>query len=173
MRAAPILLVLGLLRSEAHADVGAMVGAGVPSGASASLVYRTSGMVRVHAGGAHNLVGPGVQAGVTLAPGRGPATPVLAVEAGRFFARDSNAAVERIAGAPSALAPEQLGYDFASAHLGLELGSSRARFYLHAGVSYLDAAWRSNDTDDGVTTMTTGVARGFAASARLGLLFYL
>ena len=169
-------LSLGAI-SDARADrprFGAMVDLGVPSGASASAVYRPVRALRFHAGGGHNLVAPGVQAGVSLAPLATWISPTLTVEAGRFFPGDANPAVERFTGEPSELAPERIGYDFASAQVGLELGREWATFYLHAGVSYLRGAWHGEDAGDEATTttMTEVDVRAVGVSARLGFIFY-
>ena len=164
--------------AHARADAprfGVMADVGVPSGAGGSLVYRPIRAVRLHAGGAHNLIAPGVTAGVTVVPFDFPVAPTLVLDGGRFFAGDANAAVERFTGEPMDGVPDRFGYDFASAHLGLEFGSSRATFYLHGGISYVRADMSiSEESDDGdVTTMTDADLRAFGPSARLGFIVYL
>jgi hypothetical protein len=171
------LLVLALVMSvPATAEAGrprfgVMMDVGVPSGAAGSVVYRPVGAVRLHAGGGHNLIGPGVEAGLAIAPLGGFLTPSLVLDAGRFFARDANPAVERIVGEHAAT-PERFGYDYASAHLGLELGGEWFTFYLRGGVSYVRADLSSADRDGDVTTMTDAEVRAVGVSARLGFIVY-
>lgn len=170
-------MLLACVPAVAHADAprfGVMADVGVPSGATGSLVYRPFGALRVHAGGGHNLVGPGLLAGITLAPLRRVVSPTLALDAGRYFERDANAAVTRVAGAPSDASPEGFGYDFASAHAGLEIGGDWFTFYVHGGVSYVRGDWTDTTTlDDGdVTTMTDVHVRAVGVSARLGFVAY-
>lgn len=129
--------------------LGAMLDAGVPSGAGASIVYRPVRALRVHAGAAHNGFGPGAGGGVTLAPLAGTVTPTLTVEAGRFSAAE-------------------LGYDYATAHVGVELGTRAYVFYLRGGVSGVDAAW----TGEHEMVTTTGAVRAVIPSLRLGFAVY-
>jgi hypothetical protein len=177
----PLCLVLFLAclswpvaaRAEAP-RFGVMMDVGVPSGAHGSVVYRPARALRVHAGGAHNLVAPGVQGGVTLALGTW-VSPVLGIEAGRFWPGDANRAVERVSGQPSSVAMlDRVGYDFASAHLGLELGRRWLTVYLRGGVSYLRATLHGHEAhDDGRGTTTTELdLRAVGASAKLGLIVY-
>jgi hypothetical protein len=152
-----------------------MADVGVPSGGSGSVVYRPIRALRVHAGAAHNLIGPGVQGGLTVAPLSSWVSPTLGVEAGRFFVRDANPAIARISGEESDVgALEHVAYDFASAHLGVELGRAWATFYVHGGVSWLRGDLGGSDTseDGSVTTMTDVGVRGFGVSARLGFIVY-
>jgi hypothetical protein len=117
--------------------LGIMTDIGVPDGAQGSLVVRPWKALRFSLGGGYNMISKGVRAGVTLLPfGRGPA---LAVEAGRYFQGDANAAVTKVAG-PGFSGIDLLnnvGYDYANAHAGLDFGYKRVTFYIHGGMSYL------------------------------------
>src|SRR5688500_7402619 len=69
---------------DARADsprFGVKMDVGVPSGAGGSVVYRPVHALRIHAGGGHNLVGPGVQAGISIAPLRTAVSPTLMLDA--------------------------------------------------------------------------------------------
>src|SRR3954465_15242351 len=105
MRAAVAMMVMGMAATAsaepslvAHAPswsdntgtVGLMTDVGLPDGGTASLVVRPIRALRVEAGVAHDVVGPGVRGGVTWIPLSSWATPVLSVGYGRFFERDAN-----------------------------------------------------------------------------------
>lgn len=160
---------------EARADLGVQMDVGVPGGAQGALVYRPVRALRVHAGGAHNGIGPGLRGGASVIPFGTVVTPTLVIDAGRFFARDANPVIEDVSGEPSDLGTfERFGYDFASAHVGLEVGRSRATFYLRGGVSWVRAELGGDDmADDGSSSTTTDVeVRAIGASASLGFIIY-
>lgn len=166
--------------------LGLMLDAGVPDGGNVSLVYRPISRVRLNAGVSHNLVGPGVRGGITLAPFTTWFTPTVSGTYGRFFERDANPAARMMLNDPALSSPalERFGYDYADAHLGLEFGRRRLTFFIHGGVTRvwgsvhnLDDAGETDgaQADDGMTvtftedptfTLTT-------LSARLGLVYYL
>lgn len=175
-----IVAALALLAAadDARADAprfGMMMDVGVPSGASGAVVYRPARAVRLHAGAGHNLVAPGVHGGVSLVPLATTLSPTLVVEAGRFFPGDPNAAVARVAGDADVMTlPDELAYDWASAHVGLEIGREWLTFYLHGGVSVVDGAIHSDTTaeDGSVSTTTAADVRAVGVSARVGLILY-
>lgn len=119
---------------------GVLVDAGVPDGVGASLLVRPVGWLRVHGGVITNGFAPGIRGGVTLVPWLSVVSPGLTLEAAHYFAGDANGLL-RLAGAGNDFhSPllEDIGYRFASAQLGLELGSQeRLSFFVRAGVSYL------------------------------------
>ena len=125
--------------ATAAPPVGIMVDAGVPDGLSGSLVLQPSQRFRLHVGGAYNLVAPGVRGGVSFAVLPAFITTTLNVEAGRFFPGDANPLARRLTGdATLNSAPlSAIGYDFASAHVGFELGFRRVTAYLHMGASVI------------------------------------
>ncbi len=118
--------------------LGIMADIGVPDGAMASLVYRPLSMVSVHGGLGYNLIAPGIRAGATLRPIPWMISPTFTIEAGRYRHGDANQAATMLGisteqdGSPIL---REVGYEFANFHLGIELGSSRFSFYLHAGWS--------------------------------------
>lgn len=179
-------LIAALVSSQAAVAepgrLGVMLDAGVPDGVTGSLVFRPVRAVMIHGGVGHNLIGPGVRAGVSLQPLPWAVRPSLSLEAGHYFPGDANRALRRV----GAVEPdsednpmlEEVGYQYANAHLGLELGRSRAVFYIHAGFSAVrgrirnaGAALAGDDQtielrDDPEITLWT-------PSARLGLIIFL
>jgi len=105
----------------------------------AGISYRPWQRLRLHVAAGTNSVSLGVRAGVVVVPfGVGPS---ISLEAGHYFDGDANRTASALAGSDyqrNAMA-ERLGYDFANAHLGLELGSEPLAFYVRGGVSYLHA----------------------------------
>src|SRR5439155_7834734 len=69
---------------------GAMVDAGVPDGATASIVVRPIRSLRVHAGVSHNAISLGERAGLTWVPLSWWASPTLSVEYGHYPEGNAN-----------------------------------------------------------------------------------
>jgi hypothetical protein len=168
--------------------IGLMVGAGVPDGATASLVYRPFSWLRTEAGGSYNLISKGVRGGVSLIPfGMGPS---VSLEAGHYFDGNANGLARNIAGGgfqDNAIL-QRIGYDFANAHLGLDFGMRRAVFFIHGGMSYIRASVHNVNTEissgtasggmgsSGGTTVSFNqdpIVRVFTPSVKLGLVFYI
>ncbi len=150
---AVILAASGRAQAE---RAGVMVDAGLPDGANLSLVARAS-LLRFHAGAGSNAAGPGVRAGLMLAP-RWSIAPTLSVEAGRYFAAE--------------LAGWQVAYDYASARVGIEIGNRRAAMFLAAGMSWVNGllvppAEEGHTVPDGVQLA------GVALSARIGIIVHI
>lgn len=168
-RAALCVMLFGTAASaeaEPLPSLGVMVDGGLPDGAMASVVYRPINAIRVHAGAGHNAISTGVRAGLTLVPFKTIVTPTLSFDYGHYPEGDANPIVQRFFGDEySAQMLENIGYDFANAHLGIALGRKRAAFYLQAGMS------RTTSTlhDDSTTVHLTM----WSPSARIGLVVYL
>jgi hypothetical protein len=116
-----------------------MADAGVPDGANAALAVRPARWLRLHAGAGHNTVSNGYRGGFALVPfGVGPS---FSLEAGHYREGDANGFVRRFVGTNAALAPlfHRVGYNYANAQLGLELGRHAVQFYVHGGFSYVRA----------------------------------
>ena len=140
---------------------------------------------RVEAGIASDGVGPGVRGGLTWIPLRSWATPIVGVSAGQMFERDANPLVRMISGDPTFSSPllQRVGYHFASARIGLELGRSRVTFFIHAGVSAVTAQIHGLDmatntagssSSPSVTVSTSDPhIRIVGVSANLGFIVYL
>lgn len=162
--------------------LGLMVGAGVPDGATGSVVYRPFSWVRGEAGLSYNMISKGVRAGVSLLPfGSGPSGTL---EAGHYFNGNANGIARSIAGAgfhDSAIL-QSVGYDYVNAHLGLDFGTRRVVFFLHGGMSYIRATVHNvneqiaSSTGSSNTTVSFGqdpTVRVVTPSAKLGLIFYI
>jgi len=165
--------------------VGVMADVGLPDGAGGSLVLRPKKWLRVTGGGTYNMISSGLRAGATLLPfGWGPS---LSVEGGHYFDGDANGLIRRFAGASyqSNAVLQRVGYDYANAHLGLDLGYRRVTFFLHAGFSYIratvhnvDSAIQSGTQSDASSSTQLSVKqdpiiRAITPSAKLGLIVYL
>jgi hypothetical protein len=163
--------------------VGVMLDAGVPDGATASLVLRPMSWLRAEAGGGYNLVSKSVRGGLSLIPfGSGPSATI---EAGHYFEGDANGLARKLAGAgfeDNALL-QRVGYDFVNAHLGIEMGARRVTFFIHGGMSYvrakvhnINAAIEQEMPSGGGTTVSFNqdpIVRAFIPSVKLGLIVYL
>ena len=182
---AVVIAFAALLASPAAADnnrrFGLMLDAGVPDGATGSLVYRPWSWLRVHGGGGYNLVSPGVRAGITLAPLPGTTTLTLNLDGGRYFGGDANPLARMITGDETVdvAALRDVGYDYANFHVGFEFGRKFATFYLHAGMSYVTGEMKNaSETFSGIDSYTTVEFKGdpriniWTPSLRLGLIVY-
>jgi hypothetical protein len=171
--------------STAHADphspyIGVMTDVGVPDGANASLAIRPVRPLRVEIGAAHNAIGPGVRAGATWIPLSSWATPVIGVGYGRFFDRDANPIARTVSGDPTFSSPllDRVGYDFATARAGVELGRKHVTFFIHAGLTRVTTDVHGIDQvssgDSMVTVSTTDPhVTLWTVSADLGFVVYL
>lgn len=163
---------------------GMMLDVGVPDGATASLVVRPIRPLRVDAGISYNGVSTGVRGGLTLVPFASWFTPTLSVDAGHYTDGDANPLARMITGNPMFSSPalDQVGYNYADAQAGLELGRKRFTFYLRAGITRvtgdvhnLGAAFSGDmpTMTKGTVTFGTDPALTITAlSARLGFVLY-
>jgi hypothetical protein len=144
--------------------LGLGVDAGIPNAAGASLVVKPWGWLRLHGGLAHDVIGHGYRGGLTLVPGQWFLTPTLDLSAGRFTKGDANRFAKGGGPGQQALL-SRLTYGFASAQVGLELGSQR-RFalFVRAGASYLRSRARGED----VTAFAAEKARTAGTTIRSG-----
>jgi hypothetical protein len=169
------------LAPEAVADrrYGVSLDAGVPDGANASLIYRPWSFARLHLGGGHNYIAPGIRMGLTLIPwGSGISA---SVDAGHYFRGDANPLARMLTGDASVevASLRDLGYDYANFHLGYEYGRKWATVYVHGGMSYLKGVMKNaNETFGDVDDYTKVMFRGdpkvgvWTPSVRLGLIVY-
>ncbi|MES1210117.1 MAG: hypothetical protein ABUS79_29630 [Pseudomonadota bacterium] len=168
--------------------LGLMVGAGIPDGATGSLVYRPFKWLRAEAGGSYNMISKGVRGGLSVIPfGMGPSATL---EAGHYFDGNANGIARSIAGGgfqDNAIL-QRVGYDFANAHLGLDFGVKRVVFFIHGGMSYVRANIRNVNAEiaSNMSSGTTGssggttvsfnqdpVVRIFTPSVKLGFVLYI
>lgn len=179
--------VVGTGSSEAIADdgsLGLMVDAGLPDGVNGSLVWRPTPRLRAHGGVGYNGFAPGVRAGASVAAFPFWVTPTFTVEAGRYFEGDANKLARMVSGDESFDEPvlRELGYDYANAHLGLEIGYSGMTFYVHGGLSMLqmrvrnvDESLAANfDSEEGarIEVRKDPTIRLTAPSGRAGFIYY-
>jgi hypothetical protein len=184
------LVVLSLLGSASLAHgapetrIGVMADVGLPDGANASLVVRPIRMLRLHAGGGHNYISPGVRGGITFVPFATWITPTLSVDYGRYFDGDANPLARMVSGDSSfsSTVLDHVGYDYGNAHVGIELGRTRATFYIHAGMSRITGNIRGLNAMAGGMSGDSGTSITFAddprvelwtVSARVGLVVYI
>ena len=111
----------------------------------------------------------------------------MSIEGGHYFDGDANGLIRKFAGSSyqSNAVLQRIGYDYANAHLGLDLGYRRVTFFIHGGLSFiratvhnLDAAIQSQSSADASSTTQLSVKqdpiiRAFTPSAKLGLIVYL
>ena len=180
--AQPSLIALGEQSADESGTVGVMTDVGVPDGATASLVVRPARALRVEAGLAHNYISPGYRASVTYIPFASWATPVLSIGYGTFLERDANSVAKQIDPTFTSPVLEKVGYDFANARVGLELGKKYFTFFIHAGVSRvtgtvhnLDQVVAAQTASDSTITVTSTDPKVtlWGASANLGFIFYV
>ncbi len=163
--------------------LGAMADVGVPDGATMSIVYRPLRPLRLHAGLSHNLISLGERVGVTWVPFASWVSPTLSLEYGHFAEGNANPAVQRLTGDDTNQSPvlDRVGYDYANARVGLELGRKWFTFYVHAGVSRITGTVHNLDAETmpesaGTTSVsftTDPTVRVWSVSARLGFIVYL
>jgi hypothetical protein len=163
--------------------IGFMADVGLPDGVNGSLVFRPMRWIHAQVGGGYNLISSGVRGGVTLAPfGWGPS---VTLEAGHYFDGNANGLAKQFAGASfkdNALL-ERIGYDYANAHLGFEIGYRRVTFYVHGGMSYIRTSVHNVDSfiqsqssassSTEVSVKQDPIVRATVPSAKLGLIVYL
>jgi hypothetical protein len=164
-------------------QLGLQMGAGIPDGATLSGIYRPFSWVRGEAGMSYNMISKGVRAGVSVLPfGSGPSA---SLEAGHYFTGNANGIARSIAGSgfhDSAIL-QQVGYDYANAHLGLDFGTRRVVFFIHGGMSYIRANIHNVNEQissaTGSSSSTTvsfnqdPMVRVLTPSAKLGLIVYI
>lgn len=127
-------------RPASGSRFGLQVESGLPEGLAVALTFRPIPALRLSAGPAWNYVSFGGQVGATIVPFRWAIAPTLSAEAGRYFRADLSRFVNAGTGAPSEIEPllKNVSYDYAAAHLGIELGSQRGlAFSLRAGLAYV------------------------------------
>jgi hypothetical protein len=165
-----------------HTRWGLMLDGGLPDLVGASVLYRPLPWLRVNGGLATNTAGVAVRAGVGVAF-YFPITPSLNLDVGHYFPADYRPLAQRLGmSTPDetvALALQDIGYDFASATVGLELGSPRHfSFFVRAGISYWsfnvgqsEAILRAALQDEGLTADPIQL-RFTSPSAKVGFLIY-
>jgi hypothetical protein len=157
-----------------------MVSIGAPDGFGIAVGARPLHWLRLHFGLLENMVSPGLYGGVTFIPLPYWISPTVSLEGGHFFEGNANALVGWFAHQSQLDLPllRSVGYDFATAHVGVELGSRRCVFFLHGGASYVSGSLTHvQESLQPAAGSTTVVARAISVkvigpSAKLGLAIY-
>lgn len=166
-------------RSGGQGHFGVLLEAGLPEGATISAAYRPVPSLRLFAGPAWNYVGVGLHGGIAIAPWHLAATPVLTVEAGRYFGADVSFVTKGGQGIPPELASllKDMTYTYAAVHAGIELGSQNGlSFAIDLGLGYiaLETKGTVTKTDGSGSTVTFKDPRLSATlpSLKLGLHYW-
>lgn len=144
---------------------GVAIDAGVPDGVQAAVMFRPWSFLRAHAGGGYNLVSPGIRGGLTLIPLDTIFRPTFSFEAGRYFTGNLHNVDKLIA--LGEMRETRVGYDWASAHLGLEVDWGGGAFFIQGGVTRIFASVGIPDFDEMMQ------ARVYAPTAKLGFIVWL
>ena len=163
--------------------IGAMADVGLPDGATASIVVRPIRALRLHAGVSHNMISLGERVGLTWVPLSWWASPTLSVEYGHYAEGNANPLARTVIGDATFKSAilERVGYDYANAHLGLELGRKWFTFYIHGGMSRITGTVHNISAEtmtgaEGTTTVTFSKdpsLKLWGPSARIGFVVYL
>ena len=163
--------------------LGLQIDAGAPGLGGATVLFRPWWWVRFNAGLAYDYVGYGVRGGVSFVPWHWAITPSLNLDYGHYLSGDATR-FSSSAGPAERELLRNATYDFATAQIGLELGSQRwFSFYLRGGFAYVTASAkgsqlsafaneRSNDPSLQFT-LADATARALIPCASLGFLFYV
>ena len=164
--AALALLAAAAAPAHAEAKVGVMADVGLPDGGTVSAVVQPIRPLRFRAGVGHNGIAPGIRGGVTLVPLPTSVTPTLTADVGAYREGDARPLARMLSGDEMLDTPglDRIGYRYAAARVGLEIGRDRFTMYLHAGAARL---WGRVHADDPADVTITSV------SARLGFILYL
>jgi len=165
---------------------GLFLGAGVPQGATLSLIYRPVPLVRLHAGPSWGYLKFGYHGGVTLTPIRWVISPTLGVEAGRYTSINVASA---ITDADPSVDPllKNVNVTYAAALLGFEFGSQRGfSFDLKLGLTWLKVDSKGTGTftgsggtvngggttNDATIKVTNPTLRASAPTVQLGFQYF-
>lgn len=160
---------------------GVLLDVGVPDGIAVSAVVRPLEWLRLNGGITSNTLSFGLRGGISLVPLSSIVSPSFNADFGHYFDTSYNKLVDRLGGSGlQTQAPiEDVGYNYASASVGLEVGSpNRFAAYLRVGLSYAslsidDAEALLQDVaDDPDITAKPLSLRFTTPSIKLGFLFY-
>ena len=160
---------------------GLLLDAGLPDGFSLSAIYRPAHWFRASAGAAYNIVGYGVRGGVSFIPFESVVTPSLNLDGGHFFDADATEVLRRALPDVDLSAagdiPRHVSYQYATASLGLEVGSPRrVVFYLRLGLSYMQSTIQGFEailrTFDPTVEAKNPTLRATVPAAKLGIVLY-
>jgi hypothetical protein len=161
--------------------LGMMLDVGAPDGLGVSALVRPLRWLRLNAGATTNSMGYGVRGGASLMPLELFLNPTLNVDLGHYFNADYGKLLERLHGGPSSAGTliRNVGYDYASASLGLEFSpSSHVTLFGQVGLSYwsirvedVESFIRDASDDPDITARPLSI-RLSSPAAKLGLIVY-
>ena len=160
--------------------LGGTVDAGLPDGLMGSFTFRPLSWMRASLGAGSNGISAGFRGGLTLLPfGFGPSATL---EYGRYLEGNANNLSKSVLGKSSPLL-DRVGYHFANAHLGVDIGFRRCVFFIHGGVSVvrgrihnLDSVIPATASSNGTTQVSVRSdphAQAVGPSLKLGLVVYI
>lgn len=165
--------------ADARPFLGVTLDVGAPDGANVALVAQPLRSIRLEAGAGYNAIAPCARGGVSLVPLSTFVRPVAAVHVGRCQEGDANPLARTASGDPtySSEMLERVGYDYATARVGLELGGERVAFFLHAGATRLTGNVRDASTEDAMASASITFTQDptvtlTTLSARLGFIVF-
>jgi len=123
---------------EPHKKFGVALDVGVPEVIGASFLYSPLHWLTLSTGITSDIGSAGLRAGVTFSPWRYWIRPTVTLEGGYTF--NGNATMLTKLFGYNGTELEELSYGYGNAHLGVEMGSERIRFFLRGGISYVSAA---------------------------------
>lgn len=166
-----------------YPEWGTAIDAGIPGGVNLDVLYRPMPFIRLWAGPAWNYAAFGFQGGAGVALANWGITPVLSVEAGRYFSTDVAQFVKSGGSVPAEMKPllQKISLNYAAALLGFEFGSPRGfSFALRLGLARLSLATHGSgtftqDNGQGGTTSVKFTDPRFTATApalKLGFQYW-
>ena len=159
---------------------GLMLDGGLPDGATASLVIRPVSLVRINGGMSYNGISKGYRFGASLIPLKSWISPTLSFDYGHYSDGDANALVRMVTSDATFenTALDRVGYSYADAHVGVELGRKWFTFYVHAGASRVTGSVHELASAVGAMPQTSisfasdPTVTLTSVSARAGFIFY-
>ena len=163
--------------------LGFQIDAGAPGLGGVTVLFRPWWWMRFNAGLAYDYVGYGVRGGVSFVPWHFVITPSLNLDYGHYLSGDASRFSSNAGPAERDLL-KNATYDFATAQIGLELGSQRwFSFYVRGGFAYVTASAKgtqlsalANEKSNDPSlqfSMADASARAVIPCASLGFLFYV
>lgn len=132
-----------------YPEWGMAIDAGLPGGVNLDVLYRPIPFIRLWAGPAWNYAAFGFQGGAGVALANWGITPVLSVEAGRYFSTDVAQFVGSGGSVPAEMKPllQKISLNYAAALLGFEFGSPRGfSFALRLGLARMSIETHGSGT---------------------------
>ncbi|MFT3917563.1 MAG: hypothetical protein QM704_26795 [Anaeromyxobacteraceae bacterium] len=181
--AAPPPAVAVPVADPGYPEWGTAIDAGIPGGVNLDVIYRPIPFIRLWAGPAWNYAAFGFQGGAGVALANWGITPVLSVEAGRYFSTDVAQFVKGGGSVPDEMKPllQKISLNYAAALLGFEFGSPRGfSFALRLGLARMSLATHGSgtftqDNGQGGTTSVKFTDPRFTATApalKLGFQYW-